>query len=193
MGINKKILSVLVVSCFSILQLFSENYLEIVYEDTINKSLYTERIDNVKRFYVDKDKGEITTMKVKIGKDWKSFPLNNAIGYSVFYANENATETFKFINKSAFKLIEGDLNKNALYLKEDALYLIYVFLWKDTYVLQYNNKLIELKNKEQISNELNDSCLSEQIKTTKKSIGSLVHKSKKAEQSELFKMIEKCN
>src|SRR5690554_1406370 len=136
MGINKKILSVLIVSCFSILQLFSENYLEIVYEDTINKRLYTERIDNVKRLYVDKDKGEITTMKVKIGKDWKSFPLNNAIGYSVFYANENATETFKFINNSAFKLIEGDLNKNALYLKEDALYLVYVFLWKDTYVLQ---------------------------------------------------------
>lgn len=185
--------------CAFVVNTNAQDRLEI-YSRNSDGSIEHYFIDNVQRFSVQKNNGEITSMRIKRESgEWFLYPLRNAIGYSHYKDNMDEPETYRFVendkygfNAGKIRLIEGDIDGAAIFKDRIFLYLIYFVVWDNTYYIQKDGNLTELKSKSQIENTLSNSCLSQRIRHSQRSINYLVTKDESTGSSPLFEMLMEC-
>lgn len=115
-------------------------------------------------FIKNKSSGKISqlTYKDNNSRDWTTVEIQGAWGYIVNGSSSNP-KTYRFIKGKSHLLTEGDKNGDAIYYHYWSAYLIVAFLWKETYYLDYNGELIELKSKKQMAETLKGTCLENQL------------------------------
>ncbi|PWH81226.1 hypothetical protein [Brumimicrobium oceani] len=173
---------------------YSQNdYLEtIVFEN--GKPVIETKYDSLKKYYLEKDKAsdsKIVAIKTK-RNEWINIELQSKWGFTYYDESDHRKDTFRIINNEVFRLIDGAFNKDAIYLKSESAYLIYVFLWRDRYFLDYNNKLIRLKSKKSLINSISNECISTKLSISNYSINRLVTKNKTSGKTNLLTLIEQC-
>ncbi len=138
----------------------------------------------------------LSIMKLKYhgSKEWEEISIESSWGFIINEDSQKA-KTYQFINNKSYKLIEGSIEGNALYNKHFQMYLILVFIWKDTYYLSYDDQMIELKSKKHLTQTFEGTCIGDKIAPNQNRwISWWVTKTKKLDgKSRLMSMIEKCD
>lgn len=190
----KYFLSIILFFAFAHLQ--AQYRVSIIFEkDNTFETIEYKNIHN-HEFLRKKDTDKMSSMNVKYKgvKKWDKISIKGAWGYIINEGSEKE-RTFRFINGKAFKIIEGTKEGNAIYHRHFQMYLILVFIWKDTFYLSYDDQLIELKSKKYLKQTLiPGTCLGKAVEERDKSIFWLLTRKKKlGGKSRLMSMIEACD
>lgn len=185
-----------IVAFFHAFLCFSQgDYLEII--DLIDGApVVAEKYTGLKKHYVVNDKkGKGKTIEFKKGnQEWSRVSLHGKWGFVYFDESEKTTNTYRIIDNKVFELIDGSVGHSAIYEKSESVNLIYLFLWRDLYVVEYQNQLIPVQRRNKLMTAFDDPCIVKKLsELTYNSKHRLIRKNKKTGKSDLLTLLAQCN
>ncbi len=162
--------------------------------DSALSALTETTVNDVAKVYTVYNKKEKANYLVLQDQDKQEarYRVSEYWGYSATNSTTDESVAFRYVDGKEYKLIGGKPGEPALYYRNWSAYLIYVFLYDETYLLDYGDGLIDLKSKKYVINNIDDECLKEKLENSKKSMGWFIGKDSATDERRIVELAQSC-
>lgn len=174
-----------------------ESNLQLIYmeEDSTYKFVPFSNVKN----YVFYRKNQQDSLEISFinSKEKKNVSLKKVWGMVFNRIGETKPDTFllkegAFSRPFKYELIEGDINNNAIFYREQSLFVLYGNISFDRYYLMVNKNIIKITTKKELIENIKSPCLIEKLSSSKKSIDWFLRKDPHTKNIRLLSLVNEC-